>query len=245
MSIKGRLIDFIQGRLHARGLRIARMPFPNDHPFSLLELLSDRSPRKGADFSVVQIGANDGRSGDPLCELIKSRGWSAFLVEPQPGPYDQLRMTYRDHPNVRCVPCAVAREDGEATLWCVDGETQLASFSREVVLKHSRHLPDLERRLRAVRVPSLRLSTLLDRHGVSHPDLFQVDTEGFDYEVLKMLFATDIRPPIISFENDHLSPADKRACAEDLAARSYRYLSVGKDTIAWMAPAGAGGGDGA
>ena len=195
---------------------------------------------------MVQIGANDGRTGDPLCELIKSRGWSALLVEPQPGPYSLLRMTYRDYANVRCVQCAIAREDGEATLWCINSEgpmTQYASFSQEVVLKHSRHVPDIKRRIRAVQVPSQKLSTLLDLHGVSHVDLLQVDTEGFDYEILKMLFATDIRPPIISFENAHLSPSDKRACAEDLATRSYRYVSVGRDTIAWMDPAGARGRD--
>ena len=70
-----------------------------------------------------------------------------------------------------------------------------------------------------MKVPSQKLTTLLGHHEVSHVDLFQVDAEGFDYEILKMLFATDFRPSIVSFENTHLSPADKRACALDLAAQ--------------------------
>jgi FkbM family methyltransferase len=247
MSIKNTLIEFIQGRLAARGFRITRVPFPDDRPFSVLELLSDRLPPIGADFSVVQIGANDGCTGDLLCDLIKSRGWKALLVEPQPGPFAMLQTTYRDYVNVRCVQCAIAHEDGEATLWCVEGEgeiTQFASFSRAVMLKQSRHIPDIERRLRPVKVPSQKLSTLLDDHGISHVDLFQVDTEGFDYEIIKMLFATDFRPPIISFENTHLSPADKNACARDLAAQAYSYISIGRDTIAWMDPAASRGRDG-
>ena len=147
MSIKNTLIEFIQSRLAARGLRIARVPFPEDHQFSVLEFLSDRLPQTGTDFFVVQIGANDGCTEDMLCELIKSRGWKALLVEPQPGPFATLQATYRDYPNVQCVQCAVAHEDGEATLWCVDGEgttTQLASFSRAVLAKHSRHVPDIK-----------------------------------------------------------------------------------------------------
>ena len=147
MSTKNALIEFVQSRLAARGFRVARLPFPEDHPFSVLELLSDRLSRTGADFSVVQIGANDGCDGDLLCDLIKSRGWRALLVEPQPGPFAMLQAAYRDYENVRCVQCAVAHEDGEATLWCLEGEgtiTQYASFSRAILLKHSRHVSDIE-----------------------------------------------------------------------------------------------------
>ena len=56
MSIKSRLIAFIQRQMEANGLQIVRTPFPDDHPFSLLELLSDRLPRNGADFLWSRSG---------------------------------------------------------------------------------------------------------------------------------------------------------------------------------------------
>ncbi len=45
LSIKSRLIGFIPRQLEANVLPIARTPFPDDRPFSLLELLSDSLPR--------------------------------------------------------------------------------------------------------------------------------------------------------------------------------------------------------
>lgn len=51
----------------------------------------------------------------------------------------------------------------------------------------------------------------------------QIDTEGFDYEVIKMIPFDD--PPRISrFETKHLSDADSAECIEMLG--EYRYAFV-------------------
>jgi len=79
----------------------------------------------------------------------------------------------------------------------------------------------------------LSLQTLLAKHRIDHVDLVQVDTEGFDYEILKMLWETPLRPPIINFESAHMSRDDKLACAEMLKRDGYRYLNIRHfDTLA-------------
>jgi len=60
----------------------------------------------------------------------------------------------------------------------------------------------------------------------------QVDTEGFDYEIIKSTFQAGLQPDIINFEIIHLSPEQKIECAHLLASKGYRYLTIGRDMIA-------------
>ena len=110
---------------------------------------------------------------------------------------------------------------------------RIASFSRDVILKQRRVVPNIGNYIDTLRVPTLSLETLVTKHKIGRIDLLQVDTEGFDYEILKMLWATPLRPPIINFESAHLNRTDKLACAEMLKRDGYRYLNVGQfDTLA-------------
>ena len=44
---------------------------------------------------VVQIGSNDGRTGDPLHDLIgRRKSWSALFVEPVPFVFQRLKSNY-------------------------------------------------------------------------------------------------------------------------------------------------------
>lgn len=146
---------------------------------------------------------------------------------------------------MRCVNCGIGPADGSMTLWRVRGEpggpeTRLASFSRAVLMRQFRRVPDLHARIEPIEVPALTLGTLLDRYRVTAVDLLQIDAEGFDFEVLEMLLATDHRPPVIGFEHLNLSPADKLDCARVLRDHGYRYSSFGRDTVAYRPPARGG-----
>ena len=54
----------------------------------------------------------------------------------------------------------------------------------------------------------------------------------FDFDILKMLWATPIRPEIICFECEHLNRSNKIACAAMLREAGYNYISLGLDVIA-------------
>ncbi|WP_152052595.1 FkbM family methyltransferase [Tautonia marina] len=238
MSVKSKVVEGVLKQFRRQGLQITRLPFPNDHPLNLLTLLADRIPHTGADFSLVQIGANDGVSNDPVHDLIIERGWSALLVEPLTDAFDRLKKTYENVDHVQCVNCAIGHTDGTMTLWRVaeapgSPASRCTSFSRAVLAKQYRSIPNLESRIQPIEVPSFTLQTLLERCKVGRIDLLQIDTEGFDFEVIKMMFSTPIRPGIINFENNHLSYDDKVACARMLREQGYRYLSFGRDTTAF------------
>jgi FkbM family methyltransferase len=249
MNLRSWMIDSVQRQLGRRGLRITRSAFPNECPIDLIGILADRIGRTGRAFHLVQIGANDGTSCDPVHEHIVRRGWSALLVEPLPDAFARLCRTYAGMSNVRCVQGAIGPEDGTMRLYRIgsdngdaDGNgdsdcpceySMYASFSRDVLLKQFRHIPNLASRIVSVHVPAMTFSSLLRRNGVEHIDLLQVDAEGLDFEIIRMAFRTALRPNIISFESEHLSCEQKQDCARLLAAEGYRYLSRGFDTIAY------------
>lgn len=238
------VIDAVRSVLARMDVTVKRFEFPSDHPIDLLPLLVDSLRATRSDFFVLQVGANDGHSDDPIASIVRRRGLRALMIEPMPAMFELLATYYRDQPNVVCENCAVGHEDGSATLYYVRPDPSLpeyvqrvASFSRDVILKQRRVVPNIGSFIDTLTVPTLSLQTLVAKHKIDRIDLLQVDTEGFDYEILKMLWATPLRPPIINFESAHLNRSDKLACAAMLKRDGYRYLNVGQsDTLAVRQP---------
>ena len=233
MNIAG----FVKRTLARKGLTLKRFEFPNDHPFEVLAIVVESMLTP--DFQVLQIGANDGFSDDPASESIRGHRLRALLVEPILPIYRKLVAYYAGFPQVTCENCAIGREDGAMTLYTVRPDprlptyvTRLASFDRHIILKQRGTVPNIAKFIEPVQVPSMTLQTLLRKHDVRRLDWLQLDTEGFDFEILKMLFQTQLRPSIISFETAHLSRYDKLACAAALHREGYRYVTLDRDTIA-------------
>jgi FkbM family methyltransferase len=244
MLLPMHVIDAVRSVLARMDVTVKRFEFPTDNPIELLPLLVDSLRATRKDFFVLQIGANDGHSDDPIASIVRSRGLRALMVEPLPKMFGLLADFYSDQPNVACENCAIGHEDGSATLFHVRPDPSLpeyvqrvASFSRDVILKQRRAVPNIGSYIETLQVPTLSLATLVAKHHIDRIDLLQVDTEGFDFEILKMLWATPLRPPIINFESAHLSRPDKLACAEMLKRAGYRYLNIGQfDTLAVLQP---------
>lgn len=163
--------------------------------------------------TFVQIGASDGVSGDSVHPFVRTGRLKSLLVEPVAHSFLKLQKAYQGVPNVTSVHAAVGRADGVVTLYKVadSGRTidpfwssQLASFSKAHILKHG--VPEAE--IESVQVPCYTLQSLLSNHGFDSLGFLQVDTEGFDAEVVKMALQLPVPPGCINFENVHLdSPA--------------------------------------
>ncbi len=120
---------WLQSLLMKRGFIIQRLGgMPAGNEMNILKLLVDRLPVDGADFTVVQIGANDGKSRDPVYPFIMERGWSGILVEPIPSMFEKLSNTYRDVPNVKLENCAIANTDGTVKMYRVVEDDSLPEY---------------------------------------------------------------------------------------------------------------------
>ncbi len=200
--------------------------------------------RSSRPMRFLQIGANEGRINDPIHDTVRARGWSGVLVEPLPHLFDQLVANYRDVPGLEFANVAIGHEDGRIPMFVVqprsddpEWATQIASLDRDVVLRHAYALPDLDDRIVTVDVECLRLSTLIDRYGVSRLDLLLTDAEGFDYEILRQVpLAAAWAPTFVVFESKHLGIAHYRETVARFSREGYRVVSLWPDAFAYRAP---------
>jgi FkbM family methyltransferase len=190
----------------------------------------------------VEIGANDGEQHDHLRPMILEHEWRGVMVEPVPYVFERLRSNYATMERVAVENAAIADGDGLRPFYhlapAADYESEglpqwydgIGSFSRDSVLDHQRLIPDIESRLMQTEVRCLTFDSLCASHGLDRVDLLLVDTEGYDYEVLRHIDFTRHRPVLVIYEHYHLSPTDQAACQAMMQGAGYDTMSEGFDT---------------
>ena len=190
-------------------------------------------------LQIVQIGSNDGRSGDPIHSLlILNQSWRALLVEPVPFVFERLRKNYPDDPRFRFENVAIAEKTGFRPFYYI-GEAakeqavnvslhfdQLGSFDREHIIRHCGHA--LDSFVVIATVPTLPLAELLNRNEIFRIDLLHIDTEGYDWKILQTLDLRRYEPTVILFEHKHLSD-DTRKEARRFLQDDYKITDLGAD----------------
>jgi FkbM family methyltransferase len=194
-----------------------------------------------ADLFFVQIGSHDTTHKDPLQPFLSRSHWRGIMVEPVSYVFNRLVARHGGTSRFILENVAIAEEGGERDFFHLaeanDADIpfwydQLGSFSRELVLKHRHAIPDIEQRLITTRVKCLTFAELCARHPIDSLDLIHIDTEGFDYQILKQIDFERHKPILVLYEHKHLADLDRSAARELLDANGYRSLEVGPDTIA-------------
>ncbi len=225
-------------------------------PGSLAAFLSEYSLSKKGDFIVIQIGANDGITNDPIHKFIKRDRWKGVLLEPQPDVYNQyLKKIYQKNEGLHTLCAGIGNEDGSQTLYKIAFSTMrwatgLASFSKEkvmelfengVVEKNCRRFgieipSEPEDRITGEEVKIISPATLLSKFGISRIDLLQIDAEGFDLEVIRIFDIPTSKPGAIIFENINHTAGELEACYQLLRENDYCLREFGRDTLAVHLP---------
>jgi FkbM family methyltransferase len=194
--------------------------------------------RDQKDLYIVQIGSNDGITGDPVHLLLRSNpSWKALLVEPVPFLFESLCKNYSASPNMTFANVAISEEAGTANFYYVDPVAkqyipelpslfnQWGSFDPGHIVRHFGNA--LDRFIVCTKVLTLPLATLLAQHYVTKIDLLHIDTEGHDWIVLRQLDLRSFNPEVILFEHKHLSDEDKRKALlflkRDYTIMRYKY----------------------
>jgi FkbM family methyltransferase len=187
----------------------------------------------------IQIGANDGMKDDPLQKFVKEYDWKGILVEPIPEAFEALKKNYGENPKLKFINAAIAEQDGVRTLYSFKhddgfkGGTLYSSFRRDVLLRNIRFIPETAQQVVEVPVKCLSMCSLLREAGDNVVDLLLVDTEGYDFTILKMIDFSMLKPRIICYEHTHLDKGDMTAATELLLSHGYRLTRDNLDTIAY------------
>lgn len=245
MSLK----SIIKARLRSLGFDVVRydesrrrLPFDlrfglNVFDLVVRELLRSRAAES---MTLLQIGANDGVQQDPVRPLLIDSGMRALLVEPLPETYRQLVVNYSGVEAVRCMNCAVGAADGEITLYALDparaGEKSLvASFDRNHVESFARLWnlgPDA---VVPVKVPCLKVESILSQGGLDKVTIAAVDTEGMDHLICHQLLDLADPPEVLHFEYANSPEHEVRRLLSRLQDMHYAVARSGLDITATTA----------
>lgn len=218
-------------------------------PGSFIEFLDGYS-KKQPDLFFIQVGSNDGIQHDPLYKFIKRDNWKGIMMEPQKHAFSKLTYAYRKD-NVHLVNKAIAETNDPKKLYKIAFTNQrwasgISSFLRQHVedriadghvdrqcKKYGITPPaNKEDYITFDEVQCINFPTLLDEFDVKKVDLLHIDTEGFDYEVIKLFDFSKMKPGVIAFEHTHLSADDYEACKTLLKKTGYQLQAFNADTVA-------------
>lgn len=191
----------------------------------------------------VQIGANDGFTGDPLNHLIirSDTRWRGVLVEPVGHLFDKLSERYGHDPALRLERAAIGEQDGttmihrletapDDTLWL----DQIPSLDPALLQRNAEQFGKGKSKIVSEEVPCLTVATLLERHAISSLDLLVIDTEGWDWRVLRQFDLVRLQPKLILYEHQHLSPEERELAERFLSLQEYEFAVTEEgDTVAW------------
>lgn len=234
----------VKAGLHRIGWDLVRYVQMPDRSFQVLPYLVAEELREDANFFFLQIGAGDGVFDDPLYELVRQYSLPGLFVEPLPDMFERLKANYAAQPSVAFERCAIARNDGQVTMYRVRAGAPFPPWTQGIASLNRDHLnearlgaarlgaPDLERYVEEVKVPCLTLHTLLRRHGIQDLTLLQIDAEGFDCQIVHMALDAGLRPQVINYEFVHATPRDRADCKKRLIEAGYSFIDIGKDTLA-------------
>ena len=221
-------------------------------PSNSISAFLDTYSRNTEDFQVIQIGANDGITHDPIHKYIKRDGWSGVLLEPQKSVYQEfLKPIYQLDNGITTLNAALGRSTGVGKIYKIGFSdarwaSGLTSFNRKVLEKAftsghvSRQLEKENKELPADKsthivqedIKIICPDTLINSYGIEKVDLLQIDTEGFDYEIIKIFDVGQRKPGAIIYENMHLSDEDQQSCTRHLEKHHYLVRVFGGNTLA-------------
>ncbi|WP_037337784.1 FkbM family methyltransferase [Salinisphaera hydrothermalis] len=193
--------------------------------------------RKQEQFYFVQVGANDGVHFDNLFALVSNDKCRGLVVEPLEYYFEKLERHYAGFPNIQPIRCAIHESESTAVVYHIDPDSLdsfppwfagLGSFDREHLIRAG-VAPE---QIAAEQVDCMPLTRLIEDYRLPRVDLLQIDTEGYDAEIVKSIDFQQYPPRIIKYEQTHLSPADVQDTRRLLRDNGYRVLTQGNDCVA-------------
>lgn len=213
-------------------------------------LLFGMSVARQLTIVTVGAGYVDGTDdADPAIEFLRhfpDRVARAVLVEPIPQRLAATRNLLGSDPRFEFVDSAIGTTGGPMTLWQITPEADeglrgigaavdasgasaahgWTSADREHVVGLVAQSLGVSREtamgcVQRVVVPAESLSDVTGRLALHHVDYLQVDTEGFDDDVILSLDLSDVAPSVIRCEFVHLATDRRSHLVQHLAAAGY------------------------
>lgn len=218
----------------------------------LLHLIENKYESELSNFTILQIGANDGVQDDLIRPLITKYNLKSHLVEPIKQHYQNLCSNYVDFTNVKCHNLAISDIDGEKIMttieydeslpiWCKGLSTfditrnflsGFGGYQLKDDLRNSELFNKIKNSRTEIVVSTKTLDTFLSENKIDSIDVFVTDAEGHDFIIFNQLDFSKYSPKFIILETHTLSQRDKNVIVKKLVDNGYDILESSWDTVA-------------
>lgn len=193
--------------------------------------------KENSNFNFIQVGANDGISFDFLYDFVIKRDSKGIVIEPINEYFEELVINYKNFPKIIKLNCAVHPTEKEVSIYKIASNSQykypdwVKGIASLDPLHHKKTNIDTIDIVKDNVISENLMMIIKDNYKSTTIDYFQIDTEGFDYEILKMLSFSEFKPAMIKFEHVNLNKEDKENSLILLRKEGYYLFDELGDTI--------------
>ncbi|MEZ6131830.1 MAG: FkbM family methyltransferase [Planctomycetaceae bacterium] len=180
----------------------------------------------------VQIGANDGSTGDYLTDAVLKHRWTGVMVEPHPDSFAKLSGRFGGFQQITLANLAIGEHAGIQPFYYLPCNSLVASFNKEHVQRFVTEGAEVE----SVDVQCETMMGFLQTFEVMSIDLLAIDTEGYDGQILRSIDFNQFDAQAILFETVHLSGDEKEQSFRLLAKHGFELLHGAYDSVAVKVP---------
>jgi FkbM family methyltransferase len=216
--------------------KVGRGKYYRKKLYSTERILNKNYPLKD-NFKFLQVGANDGKSFDFLFSFVIERNTRGIVIEPVKDYYNELCENYKNYNEIKTVNKAIHKNELSITIYKIvkyklelypDWVKGIASTNKSHLLKF-----DIinEAHISEEIVEADKLMNIIKCYDFDYFDYFQIDTEGYDFEVLSMFDFTKYKPSMIKAEFINLTSQEKIMTKKILTNNGYYIFFEGLDII--------------
>lgn len=198
---------------------------------------------------VVQVGAFDGKTNDDLFPfLYRNKKWKAILIEPMFEPFEKLKENYEYRKNIAFIHVAITLKKGTTQVWTVPYEelnnpelpdwvtgctTTVPGINPLFGMNcTSEEFETIKPHITLGLIDTDILQNIFDDLKVKKVDIFQVDTEGLDWDVIRQLNFDVFTPQIIHYETITMDDDQNGECIYFLNSIGYELFKYRQNMTA-------------
>lgn len=204
-----------------------------------IDFLQTRNKLFAGQSRILVIGANDGISFDDLFNYIDPKNVVGAVVEPSIRYFSQLQNNLKEYSKLNFLNIAISAKNEEKELFQLnqkglnkmpDWGKGLGSFSKYNLLKFE---CVEENDIESILVNCISFNTLINKYSLSKVDYLQIDTEGYDAEIIKMIDFNKFSTLLMKYEICNLSDEDKVEVSDKLLKRGFFLVKLRGDMVAY------------
>ena len=171
------------------------MPYPSTGHSSIDRIIVDEYFKDKKDGFFIETGACDGIFQSNTFYLETELNWSGILIEPNP---DYVKECIINRPKSKVYDCALVSfdfKDNHTVLYSIASKGAMGTVEDRGMWINETETPVFHEN-----IPTRTLTSILDETQPKEIDLFSLDVEGYELNVLEGLDFEKYKPKIIVVE---------------------------------------------